>query len=89
MRDRYLEVTFRKGKPWAAYLYLPRAVGERSVRTETAEPGILVDYSAQERPIGVEITAPGRVSVEALNGVLDRLGVERVTPEEFARMAAA
>jgi hypothetical protein len=24
MKERYLEVTFRKGKPLAAYVYLPR-----------------------------------------------------------------
>lgn len=39
MKDRYLEVTFRKGKPLAAYLYLPRATGVKSARTEEAAPG--------------------------------------------------
>ena len=34
MRDRYLEITFRKGKPLAAYLYLSRASGVQSLRTE-------------------------------------------------------
>jgi hypothetical protein len=32
MKERYLEITFRKGKPLAAYLYLPRRVGVKSAR---------------------------------------------------------
>jgi hypothetical protein len=34
MKERYLEVTFRKGKPFAAYFYLPRNPGEKSVGTK-------------------------------------------------------
>ncbi len=33
MGKRYLEVTYRDGKPVAAYLYLQRQSGDRSVRT--------------------------------------------------------
>ena len=58
MRDTYLEVTFRKGKAMAAYLYLPRDPEEKSQRTEKAGEGILVDYGKGGRPIGIEITAP-------------------------------
>lgn len=52
MKERYLEVTFRKGKPLAAYVYLPRGAGIKSVRTEEAMPGVLVDYAAGGEPIG-------------------------------------
>ena len=55
MKDRYLEVTFRKGKPLAAYLYLPRSVGAKSTRTEEALPGVLVDFAASGEPIALEI----------------------------------
>jgi hypothetical protein len=30
MRDRYLEITYRKGKPLAAYLYFPRESDTKS-----------------------------------------------------------
>ena len=63
MRDTYLEVTFRRGRPLAAYYYLPRRSGQRSYRTEEVEPGILVDYSRGGQAIGIEITAPHRISV--------------------------
>lgn len=60
MRDRYLEVTFRKGKVLAAYLYLPRPAGDHSVKTVTAAPGILIDFGADDSVIGIEIASPGQ-----------------------------
>ncbi|MEQ8766417.1 MAG: DUF2283 domain-containing protein [Planctomycetota bacterium] len=59
MKHTYLEVTFRKGKALAAYYYLPRDSKDRSVRTEAVGSGLLVDYSEDDRPIGIEITSPG------------------------------
>jgi hypothetical protein len=89
MKERYLEVTFRKGKPLAAYVYLPRRAGVKSVRTEEAMPGLLVDYAAGGEPIGLEITAPGQVTVEEINAVLEKLGRAAMGPEELAPLKAA
>lgn len=33
MTDVYLEVTYREGRPWVAYLYLPREKREKSYRS--------------------------------------------------------
>ena len=33
LKETYLEVTFRNGKPMAAYLYLPRPTGAKAART--------------------------------------------------------
>jgi hypothetical protein len=88
MKHRYLEVTFRKGKPLAAYLYLPRPAGAKAARTCDAGHGLRIDFDAQGGPIGVEITAPGLVSVAQLNAVLTPLGVARLEPEEWAPLAA-
>jgi hypothetical protein len=89
MKDRYLEVTFRKGKPFAAYLYLPRRPGTKSAWTAEGAPGILVDYAVNGEPIGLEITAPAQVTVEAINAVLERVGLAHVAPEELAPLATA
>ena len=92
MRDRYLEVTYRNGHPLAAYLYLPRPTGVRSARTERAEPadaGLLVDYGPSGEPIGVEITAPGRVTLEGLNRVLAGIGQPPLDPAEVAPLLVA
>jgi uncharacterized protein YuzE len=89
MKERYLEVTFRKGKPLAAYLYLPREVGVRSARTDEARAGILVDYSSEGMPIGIEITAPQVVTFQDINAVLESIGQPSINAEELAPLHAA
>ena len=89
MKERYLEVTFRKGKALAAYLYLPREAGTRSVRTREFSPGIRVDYAVSGNPIGIEITSPSRVTAKAVNLVLGELGLPPLAPGELAPLKAA
>jgi hypothetical protein len=89
MSEPYLEVTFRHGRPLAAYYYLPRKSREKSYRTQRVEPGLVIDFSRSGRPIGIEITSPERVSVAALNRVLRELGVERVRRADLAPLLAA
>ena len=89
MRDRYLEITYRNGRPLAAYLYFPRKVRARSVRTEKVRKGLLVDYEAEGHPIGLEITAPIQVTSDQINEVLKELNVPLLDPEEFAPLQAA
>ena len=89
MKRTYLEVTFRKGKALAAYLYLPRRIRDRSARTRRATPGLVIDLTADGRAIGVEITAPRLVTVAALNRVLRSLGAEPVTGDDLAPLHAA
>lgn len=89
MQERYLEVTFRHGKPLAAYLYLPRATGVKSARTRQVTPGILVDFAMSGAPIGLEITAPTQVTVEQINAVLQQLNLAPMSPEALAPLQAA
>lgn len=89
MRDRYLEVTYRKGKPFAAYLYLPRPEGVTSARTESVGDGLVIDLSVDGSAIGLEITNPGRASLEAINSVLARFGQPELSAKELAPLAAA
>lgn len=89
MKSSYLEVTFRHGRPLAAYLYLPRQPKDKSYRTERVEPGLVIDFSRRGKPIGVEITAPAKLSAPVLNRVLRRLGVPPVTRADLAPLRAA
>ena len=89
MRDRYLEITFRNGRPLAAYLYFPGMVRARSVRTEKIRKGLLVDYEAEGHPIGLEITAPNEVTSDQINEVLRELDVPLLDPEELDPLQAA
>lgn len=89
MNESYLEVTFRHGRPIAAYLYLPRRPGEKSYRTSRADPGLVIDLNRRGKPIGIEITAPGKASVSALNRVLRDLGLPPVKRADLAPLWAA
>ena len=84
-----LQITYRKGKPFAAYIYLGRSPGTRSARTEQVGPELLIDYSADGSPIGIEIISPGYVTEEEINAVFDRLRLERPSPAELAPLRAA
>ncbi len=74
MTERSLQVTYRKGLAFAAYLHLSHPTGEKSARSAASPDGLLiVDYSASGRPLGVEITAPQAVPLERLNQLLVEL----------------
>ncbi|MFQ5627149.1 MAG: hypothetical protein ACE5I1_00195 [bacterium] len=89
MKARYLEVTFRKGKPLAAYYYLPRNVGEKSAKTITAGKGILIDYNTAGHPIGIEITAPEKINLRIVNDVLIDLRLAPIEQNEIAPLLTA
>jgi hypothetical protein len=89
MKRRYLEVTFRKGKPLAAYLHLPRANGAKAARSDAREPGLVVDFAADGEPFGVEITAPALVDLDTLNGLLHDLHVHKVDSADLSPLGAA
>ena len=85
----HLEITFRHGRPVAAYYYLPRQAGQKSVRTRRAEPGLVIDYTSEGQAIGIEITAPSKVSLAALNAVLHELGHAPASEADLAPLIAA
>ena len=89
MKQRYLEVTFRNGKAIAAYLYLPREAGDTSERTEKRDGGLVIDFAADGRAIGIEITSPGELSINALNCALEDVNQEAASPDELAPLVAA
>jgi len=90
MTERSLQITYRKGRAFAAYLYLRHATGERSARTEASADGLLVvDYAADGRPIGVEITAPEAVTLDRLNGLLTGLDQPPLAEQEFRPLTVA
>ena len=90
MTERSLQITYRKGRPFAAYLSLSRVTGERSARAEASADGLLiVDVVADGRPIGIEITAPGAVTLDRINDLLRNLAQTPLLEAEFAPLRAA
>ena len=89
MNGAYLEVTFRHGRPLAAYYYLPRRTGDRAARTKRGPSGLVVDYARDGRAIGIEITAPDILSLAAMNRVLRSVGCPPVKRAELLPVLAA
>lgn len=89
MKEPYLEVTFRHGRPIAADHDLPREANQKSARTRSVEPGLVIDFTAEGQAIGIEITAPAKVSLSALNVVLSDLGQAPASEADLAPLLAA
>ena len=90
MTERWLQVTYRKGRAFAAYLHLSHATGEKSAKTVASEDGLLiVDYSATGGPVGVEITAPQAVPLERLNQLLADLRETPLAEQDYRPLRAA
>jgi uncharacterized protein YuzE len=89
MSESYLEVTYRRGRALAAYLYLPRRPGQKSCRTRRVEPGLVVDLARNGQAIGIEITAPSKVSAVQLNRLLKELGAPLLKRGDLTPLKAA
>jgi uncharacterized protein YuzE len=89
MNDRYIAITYRKGKVVAAYLYLPRQPREKVKKTAKVAEGIFVDYGKGGRPIGIEITAPKQVSRQAIEQVITKLNLPPFADDELKPLLAA
>lgn len=88
MSTPYLEVTYRQGKPLAAYLYLDRRPGDHSARTER-HGSLVVDFTADGRPIGIEFISVTRVDLEKVNAVLTHAHQSALSPTDLAPLTAA
>lgn len=85
---RALEVSSYDGRLMAGYLTFGRRPGDESVRTTQPEPGLVVDFAADFRPIGLEITSPSVVTLEAIKRVLTTLGQPLATEKELSLLFA-
>ena len=84
----YLEVTYRKGRPFAAYLYLPRKMGDVSARVET-HGNFVIDYTNDGRPIGIEILDLNNAVASELNALMDEIRLPKLDMCELAPLTAA
>jgi hypothetical protein len=89
MSPTSLELSYQSGTPFAGYLYLPRQTDDRCARSEPREAGLVVDFAADGRPIGIEITSPRAATPEAVNRTFASLGLPTVPPEDLAPLRAA
>ena len=50
---------------------------------------MIIDFSENDKPIGIEITAPYKVTVDDINCVLKNLGLSEISSDELAPLRAA
>ena len=84
----YLEVTYRQGKPLAAYLYLARQSGDTAART-VRHASWLVDYAADGRAIGIEFPSVGTIDLAELNRLLAAAHQPPLSPADVVPLVAA
>ena len=89
MKSFSLQITYRKGKPFAAYIYLASKPGQKSVRTESVTQDLLIDYAEDGTPIGIEIVSPGYVSIDEIQSTFYRLGFNKPSSAELEPLKAA
>jgi len=89
MKRVSLKVTYRSGRPIAAYVQLPRQPGDRAVTTQKIDDVLLVDRAADGRPIGVEIVDPLQFDPDRFFDLLRSLGQSDIDRDEFRPLAAA
>jgi hypothetical protein len=89
MNNRYLEITYRHGKPIAAYFYLPRRSGDIGARSVASDAGLVTDYTVDGRPIGIEITAPSVLTLSSLNAALAAAKQPLAAPDDIAPLLNA
>ena len=89
MTNVFLEISYRGGKPFAAYLRLPRDRDAKVARSSELRPGVVVDFSAQGQALGVEIIHPAHTRIEMVLEVLGEVHAGPVSEEELAPLRAA
>jgi hypothetical protein len=89
MRESYLEVTFRRGHPLAAYFYLKGRSGQKSYRSRRVEQGMIIDFNRSGQPIGIEITAPSKLTLTLFNRLLRDLGLPTLKRSDLRPLVAA
>ena len=88
--DAVASIACAVGALFAAYLHLSHHTGEKSARTVASADGpLIVDYGADGRAIGVEITAPLAISLERLNELLVELGETPLSERDYLPLRAA
>ena len=88
MNKPYFEITYRQGKPFAAYLYLDRRPGDKAARSERHGTW-LIDYTTDGRAIGIEFTSVGKVDVAAINRILAQARHPELSNTDLAPLQAA
>jgi uncharacterized protein YuzE len=88
MRYVDLRISFRNGLPRLGYLYLSDPK-EKSARSRRVELGMVLDFNQDGKLIGIELLAPQRITLEAINKILKEYEQEPLKESDLAPIFAA
>jgi hypothetical protein len=88
MEDVDLRISFRNGRPRVGYLYLSDPK-EKSARSRRVELGMVLDFSQDDRLIGIELLAPQMITLEAINKILEEYHQKPLKESDLAPILAA
>lgn len=91
---RDIEINYRDGKAYAAYIPLETAAARESARRRVYrsvphDGGYVVDFTRAGVPVGIEVTAPTTVTLAQVNRLLTSLGLAKVTRAVLRPLLAA
>jgi hypothetical protein len=89
MKGYFLEVTYRKGKPFAAYLYFRRHANCRVESSRELVPGLVADFDAADQPVGLEIISPASVGPAQIRKAAGMLHIPPVPAADLVPLKAA
>ena len=89
LREIHVNASYREGVLYAAYLHVvPKPTSPWS-RCELIAPGLLIDWSTTDEPLGIEIFLPHQVTRELVNLEVRRAGLPPMSDRDFAPLRAA
>ena len=88
MKAITLQITYRQGRPFAAYIHLAGKGGRGSARSQHMGGEIVVDFDGDDRPVGLEIINPDVTPLDEIFNVFDRLGLERPDEKDLGPLVA-
>jgi hypothetical protein len=81
--SRELTTTYRDGRLLAAYLHLQKRSGTPVSRSKREPNGVVVDFSADGEPLGLEFIAPSKLSLAGVNDILQAVGQAAASADEL------
>ncbi len=83
-----LEITYRDGRPRLGYLNLADP-NEKSEHCRRVSPEMVIDLNKDGQLIGIELLDPARVTLEAINNILEEYDLEPLKEADLAPILAA
>ena len=89
MKPPSVEITYRRGRPVAAYISWASSATAKCHATKEAAPGMIVDFARNGRPIGLELAVPRAATLAGVNRVLRSVGAPPLRPSDFSPLRVA